>query len=143
MCTCVCMFTYTCTYGQKHIHMCKKHMKIFIYVCIWTHLLCICQQMHLGTCDYVNVDMCINIACVHSYALMLVSKTIFVHMHVHIFMHISHAHMYIYASIYVYFNVSKSLHITYANIQIYTWINTIHVYRHMYFYVDMWQYFGV
>ena len=63
MCIHVSMFTYTCTYGQKYIHMCKN-MTIFIYVCKWTHLLCLCQQMHQGTCAYVNVDMCINIACV-------------------------------------------------------------------------------
>ena len=120
MCTCVCMFTYTCTYGQKHIHM-SKNMKHFIYVCIWTHLLCLCQQMHLGTCVYVNADMCINITCVHSYALMWVSKAVFVHIHLHICKHISHAHMYIY------FNMSTSSHIhmliykhTHKHIQMYT-----------------------
>ena len=110
MCTCGCMFTYTCTYGQMHIHMCKN-MKHFIYVCIWTHLLCLCQQMHIGTCVYVNVDMCINIACVHSYVLMWVSKAVFEHMHVHICIHISHANMHIYATIHMCYNMFKSSHI--------------------------------
>ena len=49
----------------KHIHMCKN-MKIFM--CAYGHICCAyIKQMHLGTCVYVNVDMCINIACVHSY----------------------------------------------------------------------------
>ena len=110
MCTCVCMFTYMCTYGQKHIHMCIN-MKIFIYVCIWTHLLCLSQQMHLDTYVYVNVNMCINITCVHSFALMWIPKAVFVNMHVHICIHISHAHIYIYASIHVCMNMSRSSHI--------------------------------
>ena len=93
----------------KYIHMCIN-MK-FSYVCIWTHLLCLCQQIYLGTCVYVNVDMYIKIACVHSYAPMWVSKAVCVHIPVYICIHLSHAHMYIYASIHVCFNMSKSSHI--------------------------------
>ena len=62
----MCVHVHKYMYIWIKVHTCvQKHMKIFIYVCIWTHLLCICDQMHLGTCVYVNVDMCINIACVH------------------------------------------------------------------------------
>ena len=98
-CTCVCMFTYTCTYGQS-TYICAKTWK-FSYILIWTHLLCLCQQVHLGICVRVNGDMWINIACVYSYVLMCVLKAVCVHMHMHICIYISHAHMYIYASIHV------------------------------------------
>ena len=53
---------------KSHTYV-QKHENFHIYMDMDT-LLCLCQQMHLGTCAYVNVDMCINIACVHSYALM-------------------------------------------------------------------------
>ena len=41
-CTCVCMFTYTCTYGLMHIHMCKNMKLSYMYA--YGHT----------CCDYVN-----------------------------------------------------------------------------------------
>ena len=120
MCTCLCMFIYTYVHMDKaHTYM-QKHENVYVYLCIWTHLLCLCQQMHLGTCVYVNVDMCINIVCVHLYAVMWVSKTVCVYMHVHICIHVS---------FHVCFNKFKSSHI---HMLIYKYIN-IHVYTHVLF----------
>ena len=107
----MCVHVHIYMYIWTNAHTYVQSMKLFIYVCIWTHLLCLCQQMHLGTCIYVNVDMCINIACVHSYVLMWVSEAVFVHMHVHMCIHISHPHMYICATIHMCFNMLKSSHI--------------------------------
>ena len=111
-CTHVCACSHIHVHMDKSTYICAKTWK-FSYVCIWTHLLCICQQMHLVTCEYVNVDRCINIVWIHSYALYVsisgyICSYAYAHIHiscihVHLFQHLCvlkcpslHIHMLIY-----------------------------------------------
>ena len=63
-----------CACSHIHVHMEKAHIYVqkheHFHMCMHMDTsVVLMSTIHLGTCVYVNVDMCINIACVHSYAL--------------------------------------------------------------------------